>query len=267
MTTTLIITTYNRPDALALCLESVFRQSVLPDEILIGDDGSRQPTADLVESYRKRSPVPLHHVWQEDDGFRLAMIRNKCIARATGDYIIQIDGDIMLHDRFIEDHIRFAEPGYYMRGSRTYIDERLTKKKCGAPDPSAVRTPGFLTPGISRRPNAIHLPLLAEYLSKRRRTKNPALGTNMAFWRADALRINGYDEAFTGWGGEDDDFAIRLQNSGVKKKSITFACIIFHLWHGRPYQSDSNTENNRALAAEARKTGSVRCEHGVAAYL
>lgn len=265
MKASLIVTTYNRPDALALCLESIFRQSVLPDEIIIGDDGSRSETAELVERYRRMSPVPLIHVWQEDDGFRLAMIRNKCIARARYDYIIQIDGDLILHRRFVEDHRRFAEKGCYVRGSRVYIEQRLTEKCCKAADPSAVGTPCFATPGISRRLNALRCTALAGWLAGRRSTKNPALGTNMAYWREDAVLINGYDEAFTGWGGEDDDFAVRLLNSGVRKKHVTFACIIFHLWHGHPCME--NKEKNRARLDEARAGKATRCERGVGQYL
>ncbi|MDE5636587.1 MAG: glycosyltransferase family 2 protein [Alistipes sp.] len=265
MKTSLIVTTYNRPDALALCLESIFRQRVLPDEIIVGDDGSRNDTAELVERYRRISPVPLIHVWQEDDGFRLAMIRNKCIARARYDYIIQIDGDLILHDRFVEDHRRFAETGYYVRGSRVYIERGLTEKSCKNPDPAAVSTPWFTTPGISRRLNAFRWPALAGYLAGHRNTKNPALGANMAYWRDDAIRINGFDEAFTGWGGEDDDFAVRMLNSGVRKKHVTFACIIFHLWHGHPYMD--NKEKNRARVDESRTDKAIRCELGVDRYI
>lgn len=265
MKTSLIVTTYNRPDALALCLESVFRQSVLPDEIIVGDDGSRNDTAELVERYRRMSPVPLIHVWQEDDGFRLAMIRNKCIARARHEYIIQIDGDLILHRRFVEDHIRFARQGCYVRGSRVYIEQRLTEKCCKHPDPAAVAAPCFATPGISRRMNALRWPALAGYLAESSRDSNPALGTNMGYWREDAVRINGYDEAFTGWGGEDDDFAVRLLNSGLRKRHVTFACIIFHLWHGHPYMD--NKEKNRALLDESRADKTTRCEHGIDKYL
>ena len=76
MKTSLIISTYNRPDALALCLESVRRQRLLPDEVIVGDDGSGEETREVIERFRQDFPVPLTHVWQEDEGFRLAMCRN-----------------------------------------------------------------------------------------------------------------------------------------------------------------------------------------------
>ena len=118
MKTTLIISTYNRPEALSVCLDSVRFQTVMPDEVIVGDDGSTSETKDLIESFKKDFPVPLIHLWQEDKGFRLAMMRNKSVAAATGDYIIEIDGDIFLHNKFVEDHKRLAKPGHYLRGTR-----------------------------------------------------------------------------------------------------------------------------------------------------
>ena len=97
MKISLILSTYNRPDALAVTLESILRLDRLPDEVIVGDDGSTRETAEVIESFRPRFPIPLVHLWHEDRGFRLAKMRNKCIARATGDYIVQIDGDLILH--------------------------------------------------------------------------------------------------------------------------------------------------------------------------
>lgn len=54
MKVTLIISTYNRPEALKLCLLSAFRQKLLPDEIIIGDDGSSSETKLMIDSLRKK---------------------------------------------------------------------------------------------------------------------------------------------------------------------------------------------------------------------
>lgn len=70
-TVSLIVTTYNWEKALNLYLNSVLRQSVLPDEILVADDGSKEPTRLTVEAFARISPVPVRHIWHEDDGFRL----------------------------------------------------------------------------------------------------------------------------------------------------------------------------------------------------
>ena len=128
ISTSLIISTYNRSDALELCVKSVLRQSLLPDEIIIADDGSKEETGELIHQLATTSVVPIIHVWHEDLGFRLATIRNKAIVKATKEYIIQIDGDIVLHKDFVKDHVRFAQKGSFVTGSRVLIREALTKK-------------------------------------------------------------------------------------------------------------------------------------------
>ena len=89
-TTSLLITTYNSPDLLDLCLRSVATLSEMPDEILIADDGSGEPTAEVVRHYAAMLPVKVKHVWQEDEGFRAGASRNKAIAASECDYIIQL---------------------------------------------------------------------------------------------------------------------------------------------------------------------------------
>ena len=128
ISTSLIISTYNRSDALELCVKSVLRQSLLPDEIIIADDGSKEDTGELIHQLAASSEVPIIHVWHEDLGFRLASIRNKAIAKASKEYIIQIDGDIVLHKDFVKDHVRFAKKGSFVTGSRVLIREGLTRK-------------------------------------------------------------------------------------------------------------------------------------------
>ena len=113
MTVSLIISTYNNPEYLYLTLKSVMNQRRLPDEILIADDGSGEATRTLVEEMAAESFVPLRHIWHEDEGFRLGAIRNKAIAEAKGEYIIQIDGDIVLHPPFVADHVKMAREGWF----------------------------------------------------------------------------------------------------------------------------------------------------------
>lgn len=122
----LIITTYNRPKALWLTLISLIQQTKMPDEIIIADDGSKIETKLLIDRFIKKYNVFVNHVWQEDQGFRLSAIRNKAIAVARGDYIIQIDGDLILHKYFIEDHINWARKNTFISGTRCLLSKRLT---------------------------------------------------------------------------------------------------------------------------------------------
>lgn len=130
-TTSLIITTYNNPAYLALVLESALAQSTPPNEILIADDGSTHETRDLVESFGARfraRGVALRHIWQEDAGFRLAGIRNRAIAAANFDYIIIIDGDMVLSPDFVKDHLRAAREGILLQGSRVIVNQKTTNE-------------------------------------------------------------------------------------------------------------------------------------------
>ena len=128
MLVSLMISTYNWKEALSLCLYSVFAQTVKPCEILIADDGSRDDTKQLIDKMRTKTDIPIVHVWHEDKGFRLSAIRNRSIERAKGDYIIQIDGDILLDKHFIADHLELAEKGYFVCGSRVLLGRMATAR-------------------------------------------------------------------------------------------------------------------------------------------
>lgn len=259
--TSLIISTYNRPGALALCLESIKRQKQLPAEVIIGDDGSKDDTKILIENFQKDFPVPLLHIWQEDDGFRVAKIRNKCIAMAKYEYIIQIDGDMVLHPYFIVDHISCAREGYYIKGGRVNLTRAETERLCRN---GTYRSLGFFTLGVTRRENSIHCLWLAKYLAPRRKTR-PGLGCNTSFWKKDVLQINGYDEYYVGWGGEDYDFSIRLLNIGCKKLALKFAAIGFHLWHEDKFMQ--NRDKNFKYYFEKMAEKATWCERGIDQYL
>lgn len=261
MTTSLIVSTYNRPEALNLCLLSIFRQSRLPDEIIVGDDGSTGDTRKLISRLQKISPVPLIHVWHEDNGFRLAMMRNKSVAAAKGEYIIEIDGDLILHRNFIDDHVKFSRRGCFLKGGRCNLGLELTTKVCS--DGNLIPLHWF-TPGIeSKRTNAWHLPVIGRLLSPHYRPKGIALGCNMSYYRDDFIAINGYDEYFEGWGGEDGDFARRLKLLGLEKRHLKFVGLTFHLWHEDKYMynQQKNVDYSR------RPNPEIRCRDGVDKYL
>ena len=262
MKISLIISTYNRPDALRLCLLSAFGQSSIPDEIVIGDDGSADDTKSMIDSLRKKCPATLIHVWQEDAGYRLAMMRNKCVAASSGDYIIEIDGDLILHRDFVKDHIGFARRGCYLKGGRTNLGQKLTRRLCEAGKLEPIH---FWTRGIESKPeNSLRMPRIAHYLAPRyRQHKETALGCNMSFYRDDFLLINGYDDFYEGWGGEDGDFGRRLQCAGISKRQLKFVGIVFHLWHEDKFMYNRDLN----CAHSCRPDIPVRCEKGVDQYL
>lgn len=178
MTVSLIISTYNSPKALDLCLMSVLRQSILPDEIVIADDGSGKETQIIVEEFKKLSPVPVIHVWHEDNGFRLTVIRNKAIARANMDYVIQIDGDIILNKYFIKDHKRFARRNSFVSGSRLNIQPELSKRLIAE---RSIQV-SIRNKGVHNRLNGIRCQLLTWFLQNYHQTDLLYVrGCNMGF--------------------------------------------------------------------------------------
>lgn len=259
MTISLIISTYNWPRALYLCLDSVMQQTVMPSEILIADDGSGMSTREVVKHFENISPVPVRHIWHEDTGFRLSAIRNKAIAAAQGEYVIQIDGDVILQRSFILDHMAFAKKGYFVAGSRGIITDMLTQKVLSG----EITSLSPLIRGIKNTNNAIRIPFLSALLRNLQPSK-PVRGCNMAFWRKDLIRVNGYDENIVGWGCEDNDIANRLRNAGVGKHMLKFRGIVFHLHH--KLAERSHMEENRRIREQNLLERKIRCKHGVDQY-
>ncbi|WP_411279196.1 glycosyltransferase family 2 protein [Gemmatimonas sp.] len=238
----LLVSTYNWPRALELVLERVRGQQVHPLEVVIADDGSRDDTRCLIERLAPGFPVPLVHVWHEDTGFRLAASRNKGIAAARGDYIVQIDGDILLHPAFIAAHAAVARRGVWVQGSRALLNASCTGRLLDG----TQRHVSGLSAGVKQRQNALYVPWLASFVRGPRDGLTRVRGAHMAFWRDDLVRVNGYDERIEGWGREDSELATRLINAGVHRRNLKFAAVAYHLWHTSA-NFDSVTRNHQRL--------------------
>ncbi|PKH01603.1 family 2 glycosyl transferase [Psychromonas sp. MB-3u-54] len=256
MKTALIITTYNWKEALNAVLESVKRQTVLPDEVIVADDGSREDTAELIKKHKKTFPVPLIHSWIEDKGFRLAHSRNLAIAKTSCDYIVMIDGDIVLSLRFIESHIKTARANWFVQGGRVLTNEICTKKIM-----NLNLVPNIFSKGLRNRKNCIHNQFLSRIFSYERNNDKATRGCNMAFWRDDVIAINGFNEDFVGWGREDSEFTHRMLNLGRRRLYLKFLAVGYHLFHIENSR-DSLTERDRILDNTIRKK-LIRCDNGI----
>lgn len=259
MKVTLIITTYNWKEALELVLTSVKSQTVMPDEVIVADDGSRDDTKELVSEFSQDYPTKLLHSWQEDKGFRAAKSRNNAILKSTTDYIVMIDGDIMLHPNFIKNHIDAAQEGYFVQGGRVSLTKEHTAKQF-----YAFKLPNVFSSGVKNRKNTIENTLLSKLFTRKWNSDKSTRTCNFAAWKSDLIKVNGFNEAFEGWGREDSELVIRLLNFGLNRRYLKFAAVGYHLYH---------QENERAsLAANdllLEKTVSealVRCEQGLDKY-
>ena len=257
----LIIATYNWEEALELVLKSVLNQSVMPYEVIIADDGSKEDTKKLIDTYRKRFKVPLIHVWHEDKGFRLSEIRNKSIKQAKGNYIIQIDGDTILHKDFVKDHQKFARKKQFISGSRVLLGKSFSEKILK----SKTFEFNIFSKHIKNKHYHLHIPLLAKILRKPTNDVNRVIhsvrGCNMSFWKDDLLAVNGYNEAMTGWGREDSELSARLVNLGLTKINLRFSAIQYHIFH--PENSKSNLNTNDQILAETIAQKKVFIPNGI----
>jgi glycosyltransferase involved in cell wall biosynthesis len=223
----LIVSTYNWPAALELCLRSILFQTRIPDEIIIADDGSGEDTRHVIEKSRILHQIPVKHVWQEDKGFRASEIRNKAILQSEMEYIIFADGDVLLHREFVSDHLTFCKPDTFLTGSRVLINQEHTSRLFSG-DPFRF---GFFSRNFQNRLNGIRIRGLAHLISENDENYFNARSCNLSAWKSDLIEVNGFDHRFTGWGREDTDLFVRLINAGKSKFRLKMAAVQYHLYH------------------------------------
>jgi glycosyltransferase involved in cell wall biosynthesis len=258
MKLSLIITTYNWKEALELLLRSIARQSSMPDEVIVADDGSTADTGELVARWAKHLPVPVRHLWQEDIGFRVSRSRNRAIAAASGEYIVIVDGDMVLNAHFVEDYRRAARRGYFIQGARLIAGPSASARMLQ----DGLLDLGFFAPDVKRRRHTLRNRFLSWLVLQRTHSNQKAIRScNQGYWKADLLRVNGFDEAMIGWGREDNDIAERLYNIGVRRKNLKFAALAIHLYH-KSRQPTGDNPNDKFLRATITNK-STRCVKGV----
>jgi cellulose synthase/poly-beta-1,6-N-acetylglucosamine synthase-like glycosyltransferase len=237
----------------------------MPNEIIIADDGSTNETKDRIDQYKNKFTIPLKHVWQPDEGYQLAKIRNKAFAMAASNYIIQVDGDLILHPHFIHDHVHFSKENTFVSGTRALINQNTTQKLI---EEERVPAISILYPQLTKKYNAIYLKplsLINDVFQKSVKNMHYVLGCNMAFWKNDLLKVNGYNEDFSGWGKEDNDIASRLINAGVKLRFLKFGAIVYHLHHKTASMLSVN--KNKELFNKSKKEGITYVKKGIDQYI
>lgn len=269
MKTAVIVTTYNRPDALAAVLAGYGAQRDAKFELIVANDGSTEDTRRVVAAFKSQARFPVAHVWHEDRGFRAAAIRNRALAATRAEYIVFSDGDCVPAPRFVAQHQRFAERGWFVAGNRILLSEPFTRRVLAAALPihewhAAAWLAAWLKRDINRWLPLVTLPDGGFRKAAPQRWEGVKT-CNLAAWRDDLLRVNGLDETYEGWGLEDSDLVIRLLHAGVKHKSSRFSAPLFHLWHAE-YDRSQLTENQRRLDAILH-SDRVVAQTGVSQYL
>ncbi|QTA84352.1 glycosyltransferase family 2 protein [Desulfonema magnum] len=259
MKLSVIITTYNRPDMLRKVLEGLCHQTRPAYEVIIADDGSGPETLEVVRRFMDDALLPIYHVWQEDLGFRSSEIRNKAIRKSSGEYIIMLDGDCIPEKHFIEDHLCLAEKGFFFQGKRILVSRKLTHIFSYKDTDSKMRLlKHFVSGNISNSHHLVRLPFLPPYSLTR---LNGIRGCNMGFFREDIFAINGYNQAFVGWGREDSELAVRFYKYGLKRKEHPFMAVCFHLWHEE--NNRKRLDKNDQLLKKAIDSDQHKCLNGL----
>jgi len=259
VTPTVIVTTYNRPEALVKVLNGLAHQTQPAAEVIVADDGSSDDTRSSIARLKSALPYALTHVWHADEGFRAAKIRNDAIRRARGDYVILLDGDCIPNRHFVADHVRLARPGYFFQGKRVLVASKIVDLFDWPQANAPMALLGHIVAGGLGNPHhVIRCPWLPGL---------PAPGIsgtrscNMGLFRADLQAVNGFNEAFVGWGREDSELVVRLTHYGLKRRTHPFMAICYHLWHVE--NDKSNLPENDATLQRTIDGGDFYCRQGI----
>lgn len=267
MKAAVILSTYNAPDRLHPTLVGYAAQSCRDFELIVADDGSTAETRALIKDVSSRFSLPIKHVWQEDIGFRKCRILNQAIASTTADYLIFSDGDCIPRADFVAIHVARARPGRFLSGGYFKLSAQPSARITSADilagralDPQWLVAHGMARSGKLGR--LVCSPWRASVMNALTPTRPTWNGHNASGWRADMIRINGFDERMAYW-AQDREFGERLENSGIHGLQIRYSAICVHLHHERPYKTDESRERNRQIRRETRQTRAHWTVHGI----
>ena len=253
---TVIVSTYNNPNALEAIIRRLAKATQKPHQIIIADDGSNKRTAKRINQLPKIKNFNIFHNWQEDRGFRKCRILNKSINGCNSDYVVFLDGDCLPHKDFVKDHMAMAEKGYFVQGRRCFVRENQVNALLEGRT-SLARL--MLSGEVSGLLKSFRLP---KPIVKVNRDMYGLLGCNLGVWKDDLLAVNGFDEDYEGWGREDSDLGARLYNLGLSRKMVYGRALVYHLNH-LENKRDQLRQNDRRLK-ETISSGKIRCANGLA---
>ena len=261
-----IVTTYNREDALAAVLRALARQTDAHFEVIVADDGSGPATAETIKRWSSHFQR-LRHVWDEHRGFRAAEMRNRAILESRGEVCIFLDGDCIPRPGFVAVHRRLTEPGWFVAGNRVLLSRALTKRVLrDGLEPELWPLSQWLALRLRGEINRVQ-PLVSLRLDWLRRFRGlpwaSIRSANLAVRRSDLIRVDGFDAAFSGWGREDSDLVLRLLRSEVHRKDGRFGTAVLHLWHAE--NDRSRLPINDALLAGTTDSNRVTATIGLSA--
>ena len=256
MKASLIISVYKNTAALEAILNSLVHQTEQDFEIIISEDGNDPQMASFIASYPFRQPM--QHLTQEDMGWRKEKALNSAVMAARTDWLIFIDGDCVLHPRFIEWHVRCRQRGVMLAGKRVKLNPALSEKLMRG-EKLHLFPYLFARRGCRYVEEAFYC-AAAQWL---RRPVKHLVGSNMSFSKTDLLAINGFDENYTlPATGEDYDIEWRMTANGCRIVSLRNLAIQYHLYHKENWDKDVQAINVNYCRQQQAKQETV-CKNGI----
>ena len=265
----LIASVYNKAKEFEVLLLSLCNQTLKDFEVIVADDGSGPEIKKLVNGFKTQKRLDIRHEWQEDNGFRKNRILNKAIEASSSDYLIFIDGDCLPKDNFISQHYNQKALNTVLCGNRVDLGKKFSEKfirEENKPGNSGQKILSLFWDSVktdidrsTRVEEAIFIK--SDTIHKIIRTKKPRLlGANFSIPKKLLLKINGFDENYTGPGiGEDTDIEYRLRLAGAKFKSVRNKAILYHLYH-KPL---AISNNNLKYFEEVKLNHQITCKNGL----
>jgi glycosyltransferase involved in cell wall biosynthesis len=260
----LCVITYQRPRHLRLALESIARQRGITGglEVIVSDDGSTDDTPQVVRQFAEQALFPVKFLTHPHQTFQAARCRNKAAAAATAPYLMFVDGDCILPPNHVATHLAQRRPGTALIGDCVY----LSQQQAANVDTTTIARGQFgqwLTFAERRRLWGIWLKYAWYNLRRHPRKPYKLRSGDFSIHRADFERVNGFDENFCGWGGEDDDLGRRLRKAGMRLQSIVNRTFSFHLWHPRDTTAPAQLRTAQNTQYLWRKGRLTRCRNGL----
>jgi glycosyltransferase involved in cell wall biosynthesis len=267
MRVSVIISTYNSPEWLEKVLWGYEFQTYKNFEVVIADDGSGEPTRQLIQRFKTNSALDIIHVWHEDRGFQKSEILNKAVQAATTDYLIFSDGDCIPRHDFVQVHVKHARKGRFLSGGY-FMLPMVTSKAITKEDiqnRNAFNVAWLKSNGVTKTFRTLKLTskgAAQSFLNFVTPTKATWNGHNSSGWKKDIVSVNGFNEQMQ-YGGQDRELGERLTNKGIKGKQIRYSAVCVHLDHKRSYKTSESIEKNQRIRRETRTLKKTWTEFGI----
>ncbi|GAB6166391.1 hypothetical protein JCM19992_23910 [Thermostilla marina] len=258
----IVVTTYERPRHLDCVLAGLSRQDFTGTfEVIVSDDGSRDETPELVKRLAEEMPFPIRFLTHEHDGFQPGYCRNAGFAATRAEYVLFLDGDCVPPPWFVRRHFERRRRGNVFSAPAYRLSEAISAE-INRETICSLRDLQMISDELNRRMRRHHWKQEL-YYRLRHPTKPRVLGGNIGVWRDDFLAVNGFDESFHGWGGEDDDFGVRLRRIGVRPRSIAGDAVATHLWHPRVESAPEKISQGQNIDYLVRRGRLACCRNGL----